>query len=245
MDDSEATSLEQIRAFLAGSGEVRFAGQRREEVYGWVEQTLVRHQYASLDRPGKGLVRRYIARMTGLSRAQVTRLITGYRQHRPGESGGLSADPVRHTLHRGRCEPAGLRRQGAWELERTGDPANPGARIRRIRPGGLPAVVGDFGGASLPAAQLGSLPETQHQLPAHAAHAHSHRRAAQAAAARLARIPAHRHGASGRSGGTQGAVSHQRRGRSDAVGDCGRHAANLTNSGCCRCWKPCSGSFRS
>jgi hypothetical protein len=34
MDDSEAGNLEQIRAFLAGSGEVRFAGQRREEVYG-------------------------------------------------------------------------------------------------------------------------------------------------------------------------------------------------------------------
>jgi transposase InsO family protein len=81
MDDSEARSLEQIRAFLAGSGEVRFAGQRREEVYGWVEQTLVRHEYATLDRPGKGLVRSYTARMTGLSRAQVTRLITAYSEH--------------------------------------------------------------------------------------------------------------------------------------------------------------------
>lgn len=79
MDDSEATSLEQIRAFLAGSGEVRFAGQRREEVYNWVERTLVRHQYASLDRPGKGLIRRYLTRMTGLSRAQVTRLIAAHR----------------------------------------------------------------------------------------------------------------------------------------------------------------------
>jgi transposase InsO family protein len=80
MDDSEATSLEQIRAFLAGSGEVRFAGLKREEVYGWVEATLVRREYASLDRPGKGLVRRYIARMTGLSRAQMTRLISGYQR---------------------------------------------------------------------------------------------------------------------------------------------------------------------
>jgi hypothetical protein len=78
VDDSEAGSLEQMRALLAGSGEVRFAGQRREQVYGWVEKTLVRHQYASLGRPGKGLVRRYIARMTGLSRAQVTRLIAAY-----------------------------------------------------------------------------------------------------------------------------------------------------------------------
>jgi transposase InsO family protein len=80
MDDSEASSLEQIRAFLAGSGEVRFAGQRREDVYRWVEQTLVRHQYASLDRPGKGLVRSYVTRMTGLSRAQVARLIAAYRK---------------------------------------------------------------------------------------------------------------------------------------------------------------------
>jgi hypothetical protein len=78
MDDSEATSLEQIRAFLAGSGEVRFAGQRREAVYFWTEQTLVRHRYTALKRREKGLLRRYVARMTGLSRAQVTRLIASY-----------------------------------------------------------------------------------------------------------------------------------------------------------------------
>jgi transposase InsO family protein len=78
MDDSEATSLEQIRAFLAGSGEVRFAGQQRKDVYAWTERTLVRHQYAGLSRVEKGLLRLYVARMTGLSRAQVTRLITSY-----------------------------------------------------------------------------------------------------------------------------------------------------------------------
>jgi hypothetical protein len=80
MDDSETVSLEQIRAFLAGSGEVRFSGLRQVEVYGWVERTLVRHEYAGLDRPSKGLVRQYMARMTGLSRAQVTRLIAGHRK---------------------------------------------------------------------------------------------------------------------------------------------------------------------
>lgn len=78
MDDSEASSLEQVRAFLAGSGEVRFAGQKRAEVYGWTERTLVRFEYAGLARRDKGLVRRYVARMTGLSRAQLTRLIASY-----------------------------------------------------------------------------------------------------------------------------------------------------------------------
>ena len=92
MDDSEAGSLEQIRAFLSGSGEVRFTGQRREEVYGWVEKTLVRQEYASLNRLSKGLVRIYIARMTGLSRAQVTRLITAY-----GKTGRVTAVAYQRT----------------------------------------------------------------------------------------------------------------------------------------------------
>ena len=92
MDDTEATSLEQIRAFLAGSDPVQFSGQRREEVYSWVEKTLVRHQYASLGRPGKGLVRRYVARMTGFSRAQVTRLITAY-----GQTGRVKATAYQRT----------------------------------------------------------------------------------------------------------------------------------------------------
>ena len=73
--DTDVTSLEQIGAWLAGGWEVRFAGLRRAEVYAWVERTLVRHEYAQLPRAGKGLVRQYVGRMTGLSRAQVTRLI--------------------------------------------------------------------------------------------------------------------------------------------------------------------------
>jgi len=88
MDDSEPMSLEQVRAFLAGSGELRFTGQGRAGTYAWTERTLVRHQYAGLGRPEKGLVRRYTSRMTGLSRAQVTRLIAGY-----AETGHVRAEP--------------------------------------------------------------------------------------------------------------------------------------------------------
>jgi transposase InsO family protein len=80
MDDSQTTSLEQIRALVDANGAVRFAGQRREEIYEWVEKTLVRHEYAGLRKPDKGVLRLYLAQMTGLSRAQVTRLIGGYQQ---------------------------------------------------------------------------------------------------------------------------------------------------------------------
>jgi len=65
MEDGEKLSLEQIRALLEASEEVCFQAQHRGEVYGWVNRTLVQHDYGGLRREGKGLVRRYLAQMTG------------------------------------------------------------------------------------------------------------------------------------------------------------------------------------
>src|ERR1700688_4167010 len=78
MEAGERMSLEQIRSFLEASDEVEFKGRNREEVYGWVNQTLRQLRYHELKRSGRGLVRRYVAKMTGLSRAQVTRLLGSY-----------------------------------------------------------------------------------------------------------------------------------------------------------------------
>jgi len=71
-------SLEQIRAFLEASTEVDFRARNREEIYDWVNQTLQHLHYRKLKRRARGLVRRYLAKMTGLSRAQVTRLLGLY-----------------------------------------------------------------------------------------------------------------------------------------------------------------------
>jgi transposase InsO family protein len=75
---TERLSLEQIQAFLDGSEEVGFKGQNREEVDGWVNQTLRQQGYEGRKRSERGWVRRYVEKMTGLSRAQTTRLITVY-----------------------------------------------------------------------------------------------------------------------------------------------------------------------
>lgn len=80
MQDGERLSLEQIQAFLEASDELRFEASDRRELYEWVGRTLVEQEYAGLGRASKGLVRRYVAKMTGLSRAQVTRLIGPYRE---------------------------------------------------------------------------------------------------------------------------------------------------------------------
>src|SRR5450756_1567369 len=78
MVEKRPMSLEQIRGFLQASGEIEFVGKNRKEVYNWVGQTLVGQQYHILLKEEKGLLRIYLAKMTGLSRAQVTRLIGQY-----------------------------------------------------------------------------------------------------------------------------------------------------------------------
>ena len=75
MQGGEKLSLEQIRALLKASQEVRFAGHGRAEVYAWIGKTLAEHNYRQQTREAKGLLRTYVLKMTGLSRAQGTRLI--------------------------------------------------------------------------------------------------------------------------------------------------------------------------
>jgi len=78
MSDGERLSLEQIRAFLKGNEEVGFKASNRTQTYEWTQRTLCAQEYSNLPRHDKGLVRKYITRATGLSRAQITRLIAQY-----------------------------------------------------------------------------------------------------------------------------------------------------------------------
>ena len=76
--ETEKLSLQQIEKFLAAAKEVRFEASERKEVYGWIERLLCQQEYTRQGRRERGLVRRYIGKMTGLSRAQLTRLVGRY-----------------------------------------------------------------------------------------------------------------------------------------------------------------------
>jgi transposase InsO family protein len=86
-------SLEQIRAFLEASEEIEFEAAHRQEVYEWISRTLCEQEYSQQSRSGKGMLRCYIGKMTGLSRAQVTRLVSRY----------LKSGVVRERNYRRNC----------------------------------------------------------------------------------------------------------------------------------------------
>ena len=78
MDDTKPLSLEQMRAFVAAAGAVEFQAEDRAEMYACVERTLRHVGYPRLSRVDKGLAKQYLSRLTGLGRAQLTRLIGRY-----------------------------------------------------------------------------------------------------------------------------------------------------------------------
>jgi len=75
---AEKLSLVEVEAFLLASNGVRFVGCGRTEIYDWVARLLCHHEYQLQGRRAKGLLRAYVEHMTGLSRAQSTRLIGSY-----------------------------------------------------------------------------------------------------------------------------------------------------------------------
>lgn len=75
MRNAESLSQEQIREFLKSSQAIEFAGCDRNEKYAWVEQVLRAQDYARLSKRGRGVVRDYVEKVTGMSASQMTRLI--------------------------------------------------------------------------------------------------------------------------------------------------------------------------
>ena len=79
LQTEQIRTIEQVAAFVEANEPVDFQPLDRDGAYAFVARTLTRLGYRALDRPSKALVKRYLAKTTGYSRAQLTRLI---RQHR-------------------------------------------------------------------------------------------------------------------------------------------------------------------
>jgi transposase InsO family protein len=79
MNDTKIRNLDDVRAFLAGSAAMEFSITDKAERYRWIEQTLRRFQYPRLGRSQRGVLLRYLQRVSGYSRQTVTRLVAQYQ----------------------------------------------------------------------------------------------------------------------------------------------------------------------
>ena len=75
MNDSHITSIAQLRELLKVTTRVEFKSKNKKETYEWIGKTLGRFHYFGLKKKDKSIIKRYIMAMTGVSDAQLTRLI--------------------------------------------------------------------------------------------------------------------------------------------------------------------------
>jgi len=82
MQNLERLSLDEMKEFVEGNRKVCFSTETREETYGFIEGTLKSQQYRKLNKGQKGIVRRFLVKVTGLSRAQMARLVGRWMKQR-------------------------------------------------------------------------------------------------------------------------------------------------------------------
>jgi len=80
MKNSKTLSLSQIKDFLKSSDPINFKSKSREERNNWIQEIIMYHKYLKRSKKHKILLRRYIIKITGLSKAQITRLIAEYKK---------------------------------------------------------------------------------------------------------------------------------------------------------------------
>jgi len=84
MDEAQVRTVQQVRQVLAGTQALEFRRAEDDEGrYAWIEQVLARLGYRRLGRAERGVVRAYLQRLSGYSRAQLTRLVSRWVQGQP------------------------------------------------------------------------------------------------------------------------------------------------------------------
>jgi hypothetical protein len=73
-------TLTQIRSFVSGNEAVAFTLTDRLSAYSWMSDMLKQFHYEHRTRADKGVLRQYLLKVTGLSRAQVARCITQFTE---------------------------------------------------------------------------------------------------------------------------------------------------------------------
>jgi hypothetical protein len=82
MKNLEGLTLDEMEQFVKTNRKVTFEAGEREARYRFMERVLHGHSYRKLSRSERGTVRRFLAKVTCFSRAQLNRLIGQWRQTR-------------------------------------------------------------------------------------------------------------------------------------------------------------------
>lgn len=80
MHNPEEWNLEKIRGFLENDPGAECQGGSRQELYRWIQATLVAQEYFHLKKKERGVIRAFLSRVSQMGSAHLTRLIRQYKR---------------------------------------------------------------------------------------------------------------------------------------------------------------------
>lgn len=80
MTNSKNLCLSDINDYLAKPPIIEFKSVSRKDRNEWIQKVIMDYKYLKCSRSDKSMLRKYIMRMTGISKSQLTRLINEYRR---------------------------------------------------------------------------------------------------------------------------------------------------------------------
>src|SRR5579883_1186822 len=189
MKNLDQLTLVEMKEFISTNRHVGWSAVERGAVYGLVERVLQGQQYRKLSKGQKGIVRRFLAKVTAVSRAQMTRLIRRWME-------------TRHVERKPPQRPHFRRRYTSEDITLLADFRRPAVR----------ATGEDLAVPYLQPAEVDSVSEDSHQRTTHSGAAGLDWGAAPTRPTRPGRIPARGYGASRSARWPTGRVPHQCRG---------------------------------
>ena len=78
MDESRIRTMEQVRRFLEGTADVEFPIDTKQKRYEWIEEPLIRFRYLERCKTEKGLLLKFLEKVSGYSHVQVKRFVRQY-----------------------------------------------------------------------------------------------------------------------------------------------------------------------
>jgi len=79
MNNTRTITVQEMKQVLESTTAISFKAKNKTEMYGWIETTLRESSYLKLKKKHRGTIRRYLQKMTGLKKSQVTILITQFK----------------------------------------------------------------------------------------------------------------------------------------------------------------------
>lgn len=80
MHNTRLITIQEMQQVLNSTEAISFQASSRAEMYEWIETTLRDSHYRKLKKKQRGVVRHYLQKMTGLKKAQLTKLITQFTE---------------------------------------------------------------------------------------------------------------------------------------------------------------------